>query len=163
MGTHVLLVDNNPARSRQRRHDMISAGVRVTSAFDEQQAAEAMKSDRVDVICVDSQFLASRGPEIGPLIESRMPTIPVVLIVDDAQVPGNLQGYVDVIVDREDFPTKGTQLMQDLDHGQVLFFQRWFCEWVTRASQSRRDEALPHIDQVPQLFNQLLPQKGATT
>ena len=34
MSTHVLLVDNNAARSRQRRHDMASAGVHVTSAFE---------------------------------------------------------------------------------------------------------------------------------
>lgn len=53
MNTHVLLVDDNAARSRQRRRDMASAGLQVTSAFDEQQVAAAMKSDRVDVICCD--------------------------------------------------------------------------------------------------------------
>jgi DNA-binding NtrC family response regulator len=143
MSTHVLLVDNNAARSRQRRHDMASAGVQVTNAFDEQQVAEAMDSVRIDVICVDSQFVSDRGAEIGALMETRMRTVPVVLILDDAQVPGNLQSYVDVVVDREDFPTKGTQLMQDLDGGQVPFFQRWFCEWVGRASLSRRNEAVP--------------------
>ena len=157
MGTHVLLVDNNAVRSRKRRDDMASAGVQVTSAFDEQQVAEAMKSDRVDVICVDSQFVASRGPEIGALIERRMPTIPVVLILDDALVPGNLQEYVDIVVDRDDFATKGSRLMKDLDHGQVPFFQRWFCEWVSRRSQS-----YPPVDHIPPLSNQLLT-KGATT
>lgn len=95
------------------------------------------------MICVDSQFVTSRGPDIGALIESQMPSIPVVLILDDALVPGNLQEYVDVVVDREDFVTKGTRLMQDLDHGQTPFFQRWFCEWVGRASQSRRGGPMP--------------------
>ena len=122
---------------------MASAGVQVTSAFDERQVAEAMESDLLDVICVDSQFVATRGAEIGALIESRLPSIPVVLILDDAQVPGNLQGYVDVVMDREDFVTKGTSLMQDLDHGQIPFFQRWFCQWVGRTSQSTRGEAVP--------------------
>jgi DNA-binding NtrC family response regulator len=143
MSTHVLLVDDNAARSRQRQDDMASAGVRVISAFEEQQAVEVLDSARIDVICIDSQFVTNRGAGIGALIEDRMSTIPVVLILDEAQIPGNLQEYVDVVMDREDFPVKGSQLMQDLDHGQVPFFQRWFCAWVGRASQSRRGEAVP--------------------
>ena len=50
-----------------------------------------MKSDRVDVICVDSQFVRSAGLRLVRSSSGRMPTIPVVLILDDAPVPGNLQ------------------------------------------------------------------------
>ena len=115
MGTQVLLVDNDAARSNRRRNDLAAAGVEVITAFEEQQAAEAMKSDRVDVICIDSQFVTNRGPGIGALIERRLSTTPVVLIVDEAQIPGQLQKHVDIIVDREDFPRMGKRLMQQLE------------------------------------------------
>jgi DNA-binding NtrC family response regulator len=143
MGTQVLLVDNDAARSNRRRNDLAAAGVEVISAFEEQQAAEAMKSDRVDIICIDSKFVTNRGPGIGALIERRMSTTPVVLIVDEAQIPGQLQKHADVIVDREDFPRMGKRLMQQLSRGQVPFFQRWFCAWVNRASQPNRGESIP--------------------
>ncbi len=143
MGTQILLVDNDAARSNRRRNDLAAAGVEVITASEEQQAAEAMKSDRVDIICIDSQFVTNRGPGIGALIELRMATTPVVLIVDDAQIPGQLQKHVDVIVDREDFPRMARGLMQQLSRGQVPFFQRWFGAWVNRAFQSRRGESFP--------------------
>ena len=150
MGTQVLLVDNDAARSNRRRSDLASAGVEVITAFEEQQAAEAMKSDRVDIICIDSQFVTIRGPEIGALIELRTATTPVVLIVDEAQIPGQLQEHVDIIVDREDFPKMGKRLMQQLGRGQVPFFQRWFCAWVNRTSQSRHGESIPRVEEFAQ-------------
>ncbi len=143
MGTQVLLVDNDAARSNRRRNDLADAGVEVISAFEEQQAAEAMKSDRVDVICIDSQFVTNCGSGIGALIELRMPTTPVVLIVDGPRIPSQLQKHIDIIVDREDFPKVGKRLMQQLSRGQVPFFQEWFYAWVNHASQSRRGELNP--------------------
>ncbi len=107
MSTQVLLVDNDARRSYKRRKDLAAAGVEVISAVEEQQAAAALKSDHVDVICIDSQFVANCGPGIGALIERRMGTIPVILIADEARIPGQLQRHVDVIVDREDFPRMG--------------------------------------------------------
>jgi DNA-binding NtrC family response regulator len=143
MGTQILLVDNDAARSNRRRNDLAAAGVEVITASEEQQAAEAMKSDRLDIICIDSQFVRNRGPEIGALIEHRTSSIPVVLIVDEARIPGQLQKHVDIIVDREDFPRMGKRLMQQLSRGQVSFFQRWFCAWVNRASQPQGGESIP--------------------
>jgi DNA-binding NtrC family response regulator len=143
MSTQVLLVDHDAARSDKRRKDLAAAGVEVISAFEEQQAAAALQSDHVDVICIDSQFVTNCGPGIGALIERREGPIPVVLIADEARVPGQLQMRVDVIVDREDFPRTGRHLMQQLSRGQVPFFQRWFCEWVNRDPQSRRGDAIP--------------------
>jgi DNA-binding NtrC family response regulator len=142
MGTHVLLVDNNRARLNKRREDVTVAGIEVISAFDEQQAAEALKSAPVDVICIDSQFVRNCGPGIGECIERRLPGITTVLIVDDARIPPQLERYVDIVVQREDFPTIGKRLMQELACGHVPFFERWFCEWVNRASQASRYEAV---------------------
>ena len=143
MGTHVLLVDNNLARSNERRDDVSVAGIEVSSAFDEQQAAEALKSDCVDVICLDSQFVTNYGEGISTLIERRMPAITTVLIVDEARIPSHLQRCVDIVVQREDFPMIGKRLMQQLARGHVPFFERWFCDWVIRASQLSRGEAIP--------------------
>ncbi len=143
MGAQILLVDNDAARSNRRRNDLAATGVEVITASEEQQAAEAMKSDHLDVICIDSQFVTNCGPQIGALIELRTTSTPVVLIVDEARIPGQLQKHVDVIVDREDFPRMGKRLMQQLSRGQVPFFQRWFCAWVNRTSQPQGGESIP--------------------
>jgi len=143
MGTHVLLVDHKAARSNERQDDLVAAGVEVISAFEEHQAANALKSHRVDVVCMDSQFVMNFGSGLGALIEGLNPTAPVVLVVDDTHIPGHFQKYVDIVIDRADFDVTGPRMMQQLNRGQVTFFQRWFGEWVSRASKLRRDEAIP--------------------
>jgi DNA-binding NtrC family response regulator len=146
METQVLLVDHNAARCNERRDDLVAAGVEAISAFEEYQAAEALKCNRVDVVCIDSQFVINGGSRIGPLIEGLKPVVPVVLIVDEGHIPHHFQEYVDIVIDRADFDITGTRLLQQLHRGQVTFFQRWFGDWVNRASQSRRGEATSNIN-----------------
>jgi DNA-binding NtrC family response regulator len=146
METQVLLVDDNAARCNERLDDLVAAGVEAISAFEEYQAAEALKWNRVDVVCIDSQFVMNGGSGIGVLIEGLKPIVPVVLIVDEGQIPRHFQKYVDIVIDRADFDITGTRLLQQLNRGQVTFFQRWFGDWVNRASHSRRSEATSNVN-----------------
>ncbi len=143
MGTNVLLVDDNAARSDERRDDLVAAGVEVISAFEEHQAANALKSHPVDVVCIDSQFVMNCGWGVGALIDGLNPTVPVVLVVDDSHLPSHFEKYVDIMIDRAEFDLTGPRLMQQLNRGQIPFFQRWFTDWVNRASESRSGEAIP--------------------
>lgn len=95
------------------------------------------------------------GSGIGALIEGLKPIVPVVLIVDEGQIPRHFQKYVDIVIDRADFEIAGTRLLQQLNSGQVTFFQRWFGDWVNRASPSRRCEATSNVNQFTREFNSL--------
>ena len=156
METQVLLVDHNAARCNERRDDLAAAGVEAISAFEEEQAAEVLKCNRVDVVCIDSQFVMNDGSEMGALIEGLKPNVPVVLIVHEGQIPHNFQKYVDIVIDRTDFDITGTRLLQQLNSGRVTFFQRWFGDWVDRASQSGRGVVPSNINYLTREFNSLL-------
>ena len=142
----VLLVDHNAARCNERRHELMAAGVGVIGASKECQAMEALKCNRVDVVCIDAQFVMNSGCGIGALIEDLKPAVPVVLIVDEGQIPRHFQKYVDIVIDRADFEITGTRLLQHLNCGQVTFFERWFGDWVNRASPSRRRDATSTVN-----------------
>lgn len=75
-------------------------------------------------------------------MEGLDPAVPVVLVVDDAQIPSHFERYVDIVIERADFDITGTWLMQQLNRARVTFFERWFGDWVNRASESRRGEAI---------------------
>ena len=70
MEAQVLRVDHNAARCNERRHELARAGVAVISASKECQAAEALNCNRLDVICIDSQFVMSFGSGIGALVRT---------------------------------------------------------------------------------------------
>ena len=65
MQTYVLLIDHNAARCNERRNGLATAGVEVISAVEEAEAAEALKSNRVDVVCIDTQFVTNCESGIG--------------------------------------------------------------------------------------------------
>ena len=122
MQTYVVLIDHNAARCNARRDSLIAAGVEVISAVEEEQAAEVLKSNRVDVVCIDSQFVTNCGSGIGAIIEGLKPAVSVVMLGDEAQIPGNFEKYVDIIIDRADFDLTGPWLMQELNRAQLTFF-----------------------------------------
>jgi DNA-binding NtrC family response regulator len=142
MKTHVLLVDDNASRSAERRHYLVGAGVEVINACEVRQAIEVMQSHRVDVVCIDAQFVVNRGSEIGALVKCLKPFVPVVLIADDDRIPDHFEEHVDIVIDRADFDVTGRRLVQELNRGHVPFFRRWFDEWTDCASKSGRDETI---------------------
>ncbi len=142
MGTHVLLVDNNAARSADRQRFLASAGVKIIAVGDEYRAVEVINSGRVEVVCIDSEFVANRGPWLGAFIKRQMPLVSVVLIVDGDQIPGRFEKYVDIVIDRTDFAISGVGLIRELSKGHTPFFRTWFEDWMNRAAQSERAESV---------------------
>ena len=142
MKTHVLLVDDNGLRSMGRRHSLVGAGVEVINACGGREAIEVMQSQRVDVVCIDAQFVVNRRSEIGAFVKCLKPFVPVVLIADDDRIPGHFEEHVDIVIDRADFDITGRRLVQELNRGHVTFFRRWFDEWTERASKSGREETI---------------------
>jgi DNA-binding NtrC family response regulator len=98
MKTLVLLADDNVSRSADRRQHLVTAEVEVIIAGDECQAEEALNSCRVDVVCIDMQFVVNRGDEVGAFIKSLKPFVPVVLIADGDRVPGHFEEHVDIVL-----------------------------------------------------------------
>ncbi len=143
MQPYILLIDHNSARCNERRDGLVAAGVEVISAVEEEQAAEVLKSNRVHVICIDSQFVSKCGSGIGVAIERLKPAVSVVMLGDEAQIPGHFEKYVDVIIGRADFDLTGPWLIHELNHAQHTFFQRWFDDWVNREPESRSGDATP--------------------
>ena len=142
MTTHVLMVDDNASRCADRSRYLAEAGIEVINACEERWAAEAMKTQRVDVVCVDAQFAVNRGHAMGAFIECLRPLVPVVLIADADFIPGHFEKHVDIVIDRDDFDNAGTRLIRQFNRGQASFFQRWFEEWTNRASTVGSDEAM---------------------
>jgi DNA-binding NtrC family response regulator len=132
MKAHVLLVDDNALRSANRRHYLVGGGVEIINASEERQAIEIVQSHRVDVVCIDAQFVANRGPEIGAFVKFLKPGVSVVLIADDDRIPGPFEEHVDIVIDRADFDLTGRRLVQELCRDHIPFFQRWFDEWASR-------------------------------
>ena len=95
MKAHVLLVDDNALRSANRRHYLVGGGVEVINASEERQAIEVVQSHRVDVVCIDAQFVPNRGSEIGAFVKFLKPRVPVVLIADDDRIPGHFEEHVE--------------------------------------------------------------------
>ena len=143
MKAHVLLIDDNASRSAERRRYLVGAGAGVINACEERQAIEVMQSPRVDVVCIDAQFVVNRGSQIAALVKYLKPFIPVVLIADDDRLPGCSKEHVDIVIDRADFDVTGGRLVQELSRDRVPFFRQWFDEWAgRRASESGRDETI---------------------
>jgi DNA-binding NtrC family response regulator len=86
MTTHVLLVDDNASRSSDRQRFLAAAGVEIIIACNEHRAAEVIKSHRVDVVCIDSEFVVNRGPWLGAFIRRQLPFFPVIMIADDSRI-----------------------------------------------------------------------------
>ena len=143
MKAHVLLVDDNALRSANRRHYLVGGGVEVINASEERQAIEVVQCHRVDVVCIDAQFVANRGSEIGAFVKFLKPRVPVVLIADDDRIPGHFEEHVDIAIDRADFDITGVRLVQELCRDHVPFFRRWFDEWASRrTSEPGGDETI---------------------
>ena len=142
MTTHVLMVDDNTSRCADRSRYLAGAGIEVINACDEYQAAEAMKTQRVDVVCVDSQFVLNQSHALGSFIEYLKPVVPVVLIADADFIPGHFEKHVDIVIDRADFDIAGSLLIRQFNRGRASFFQQWFEEWTNRASTFGSDETM---------------------
>jgi DNA-binding NtrC family response regulator len=143
MKTHVLLVDDNASRSADRQHYLVGAGVEVLNASEELQAIEVVQSHRVDVVCIDAQFVVNRGSKIGAFVKRLKPCVPVILIADNDRVPGHFEEHADIVIDRADFAITGRRLLQELGRDHVPFFQQWFDEWANRrTSEPGRDETI---------------------
>ena len=136
MTTHVLLVDDNASRSADRQRFLAASGVEIIIACDEYRAVEVIKSHRVDVVCIDSEFVMNREPWLGAFMRRQVPFVPVVLIADDARVPGHFEKHVDIVIDRADFAISGRGLIRELLRGHVPFFHTWFEVWMNRAAKS---------------------------
>jgi PleD family two-component response regulator len=122
MKAHVLLIDDNASRSAERRHYLVGAGLGVINACEERQAIEVMQSYRVDVVCIDAQFVVNRGSEVGALVKCLKPFVPVVLIADDDRLPGHSKVHVDIVIDRADFDVTGGRLVQGAKPGSRSIF-----------------------------------------
>ena len=96
-----------------------------------------VQSHRVDVVCIDAQFVVNRGYEIGAFVKCLKPCVPVVLIADNDRIPGHFEEHVDIVIDRADFDITGGRLVQELCRDHVPFFRRWFDEWAGRRTSSR--------------------------
>jgi DNA-binding NtrC family response regulator len=142
MTTYVLLVDDNASRSADRQRFLAASGVEIIIACDEYRAVEVIKSRRVDVVCIDSEFVMNRGPWLGAFIRRQVPFVPVVLIADDARVPGHFEKQVDIVIDRADFAISGRGLIRELLRGHAPFFHTWFEDWMNRATKSELGEAV---------------------
>ena len=108
MKTHVLLVDDSASRSADRQHYLVGAGVEVLNASEELQAIEVVQSHRVDVVCIDAQFVVNRGSKIGAFVKRLKPCVPVILIADNDRVPGHFEEHADIVIDRADFDITGS-------------------------------------------------------
>lgn len=161
MKAHVLLVDDNALRSADRQHYLVGAGVEVMNASEQRHAIEVVQSHRVDVVCVDAQFVVNRGSKIGAFVKRLKPRVPVILIADNDRVPGHFEEHADIVIDRADFDVTGRRLIQELCRDHVPFFQRWFDEWASRrTSEPGRDETI-HTRVELTNSTQLLHRKGA--
>ncbi len=140
MATHVLLVDDNASRCAERQRFLAAAGVEITIACNEYLAVEVIKSRRVDVVCIDSEFVLNRGPWLGAFVRRQVPFAPVVLIADDGRVPDHFEKHVDIVIDRADFAISGRGLIRELLRGHVPFFHTWFEDWMNRAVKPERGE-----------------------
>jgi len=87
METCVLLIENNAPRYNERRDGLVAAGVAVISAVEVARAAEALKSNRVDVVCINSRFVTNCESGIGAIIEGLKPAVSVVMVGDEAKFP----------------------------------------------------------------------------
>jgi DNA-binding NtrC family response regulator len=142
MTTHVLLVDDNVSRCAERQRFLAASGVEIITACNEYRAVEVIRSNRVDVVCIDSEFLVNRGPWLGAFIRRHMPLVSVILIADDARIPGHFEKHVDIVIDRADFAISGRELVRELLRGHAPFFHTWFEDWMNRATKSERREAV---------------------
>jgi DNA-binding NtrC family response regulator len=140
MATHVLLVDDNASRSADRQRFLAAAGVEIIIACNEYRAVELIKSSRVDIVCIDSEFVLNRGPWLGAFVRRQMPFVPVVLIADDGRIPDHFEKHVDIVIDRADFAISGRGLIRELLRGHVPFFHTWFEDWMNRAIKSERGQ-----------------------
>lgn len=140
MPAHVLLVDDNASRSTARQRFLAAAGVEIVIACSEYRAVEVIKSGRVDVVCLDAEFVVNRGPWLGAFIRRQTPCVPVVLIADNGRIPVHFEKHVDIVIDRADFAISGRGLIRELLRGHVPFFHTWFEDWMNRAIKPERGE-----------------------
>jgi len=142
MTTRVLLVDDNARRSADRQGFLAAAGVEIIAASDAHQAVEVIKSLHIDIICIDSEFVAHHGPWLGAFIKRQGSWAPVVLIVDDDRIPAHFEKHVDIVIDRADFAITGRGLIRELMRGHIPFFKTWFEDWMNRAARSGRSQSI---------------------
>lgn len=144
MKTHVLCVDDNRLRLISRRKSLEADGFIVLPAYDETQAVNLLKSQRVDVVCVDSAFLERGGSGVGANFKSVGPDVPIVLIRENGAVPVSMQEHVDVVIDGADFDAGVRSLIEGMLGVKHSFFLQWLDAWMHHASKPVKDASLRH-------------------
>ena len=130
--------------SSERWHNLEAGGYEVLRASDEGHAVELLRTQLVNVVCIDSRCMAeAESPAMGASLKSVVPHVPVVLVQTASTMPWHYEQQVAVVIDEAGFDAMGHWLIEELHELRFPLFVQWFEDWK-RSRTQRSNEGSVH-------------------